>query len=63
MKDDGRILPAIEEMTDEDFEIAKARMIAFLDPLPQITAKQFNEVFTLISGYGGGLKRNVVVRR
>lgn len=52
MTDDGRTLPAIEEMTESDFAIAKERMIKLLEGCEQLTAAQYNEVFALMEAQG-----------
>lgn len=53
MKDDGRTLPEIESMTDDDFAVAKVRMEELLKDVPQVTAAQFNEVFELMRANQG----------
>lgn len=50
MKDDGRTLPErIEDMTDEDLQVAAIRLDKLLENVPQITQEQFNETFRQIT--------------
>ncbi len=50
MKDDGRTLPEIHEMTAEDAAIAAIRIEELLAQVPQVTAAQYGELFELMRG-------------